>query len=156
MNSTVAPAPWTLSFPPWPDTIALNQPLSGTISISQDALDALVAAKQNILLTYVIGTQTPLLTMPVKQVCPGNEFNFNPGNNAISNGNPPFLISSSSFVCSVGQCSAPVPLTFQTSQTNQYDAQVVAWLPSTVTSGGDTVIGPQSAWCLDVPETTIQ
>jgi|GEM_PF-2618132 len=155
-TSTSLPAPWTLSFAPWPNKIALNQPLTGTVSISQDALQRLVAAKQNILLTYVVGTQSALLTLPAGQACPGNQFNFNPGNNAVSNGNPPLQIPAASFTCNAGTCTAPVALTFQTSQTNQYDVQVVAWRPSIVAANGDTVLSPQSAWCLDVPETTIQ
>jgi hypothetical protein len=150
------PAPWTLSFPLWPNEISLNQPLTGTVTIPQDALTALSATSQNLLLTYVVGTQSALQTLPAEQACPGNEFTFNPGNNAVSNGKPPLQIPWSAFTCSSGTCSAPVSLTFQTSQTNQYDVQVVAWLPRMVALNGDTVLGPQSAWCLDVPETTIQ
>lgn len=149
------PAPWTLSFPSWPQKIALNQPLTGTVSIAQDALNALASAKQNILLSYVVAPLSALQTLPVGQACPGNQFNFNPGDNAVSNGSPPLQLAPSAFTCNSGTCAAPVSLTFQTAQTNQYSVQVVAWLPS-MAFNGQTVLSPQSAWCLDVPETTIQ
>jgi len=148
------PAPWTLSFPAFPDKIALNQPITGTVTMPQAVLAALMSARENILLSYVVEPLSPLQTLPAEQVCPGNEFNFNPGNNAVSNGNPPLRLSPSAFTCTAGTCSASVSLTLQTSQTNQYTVQAVAWLPS-ITFNGQTVLSPQSAWCLDVPETTI-
>jgi hypothetical protein len=154
-SQTQVVAPWTLSFPPWPDKIGLNQPITGTLSMPQEELNALNAAGQTILLTYVVEPLSTIQTLPAQEACPGNQFNFNPGANAVSNGSPPLQVPASSFVCNSGTCAAPIPLSFQTAQTNQYSVQVVAWLPQ-ATINGQTVINPQSAWCLNVPETTIQ
>jgi hypothetical protein len=140
-------APWTLTFGAWPNPVPAAATITGTVSIPN--------AAQNpgpLQISYVIEPIDPVLTLPSAQVCPGNQYNFNPGNNVVNNGQggpPPFTVT-----IPQGQTSVTFPVTVQTYNSNLYNVQVVAWQPSG-TLNGNTVPNLESAYCLTVPNTTI-
>lgn len=138
-----APAPWTLSFGPWPKTVGTTAKVTGKLTIA-DAADN----PGTINLTYVIQPRSSLQTLPAVQACPGNKTSFIPGNDVVDNNQEPFTIE-----IPAGKTSVTFPLKFQTFNSNDYNIQVVAW-QSKATVKGKPVINPQSAWCLTVPNTT--
>lgn len=139
-----APAPWTLSFSPWPQTVPTNATVTGTVTLSGPA-----ANDTSILLTYVVQPQNTVNTLPTNEACQGNQYSFNPSVNVVNNGAPPLNVT-----IPRGQTAASFQLTFQTFNGNNYNVQALAWLPNTLVNG-QTVVNPESAWCLTVPNTTI-
>jgi hypothetical protein len=140
-----APAPWTLSFGTYSQS-SDNATITGTVALNQAAnTDTIVN------LTYVIQPQQQMLTLPVGQACAGNTTSFIPGNNVITtnggNGQPPFTLT-----IPAGQTSKSFPLSFETFNSDTYNVQIIAWLPSVV-ANGQQIINPQSAQCLTPPNT---
>jgi hypothetical protein len=131
-----AAAPWTLSFVPLSSSSLGSDYVqtTGTVTLSSPSSSA-----TQIGLSYVIQPQDPLQTLPSEQVCPGNTSGFNPGNNVVSNGSPPFTIT-----IPAGQTQATFPLYLQTFNTYAYNVQVVSW---------QLTGNLQAAWCLTVPNT---
>lgn len=140
-----ATAPWTLTFTPWPQTVPTNATITGTVQVTNGPASSPVTIN----LTYVVQPQNTVTTLPSNQACPGNQYQFNASSNVVNNGSPPLSVT-----IPAGQTSVSFPLSFQTFNGNNYNVQVIAWLPSTAL-GGSTVVNPQAAWCLTVPNTTI-
>ena len=137
-------APWTLSFGQWSQRAGTpSAHVKGTLTLNQPS-----TSPTNLLLTYVVQPQSQILTMPSGQpnACPANTSSFIPGN-VFSNQKPPLAIT-----IPANKTSVTFPLTFQTFNTDTYNVQVVAWQTQT-TIDGQTVINPQSAWCLTPPNT---
>jgi hypothetical protein len=137
-------APWTLSFTPWPQPVPPNATITGEI-----ALNSPRTSDTTINLTYVLQPQATMDTWPPEEACTGNVYSFIPGPNVINDGTPPLRVT-----IPAGVRSVRFPLTFQTFNENNYNVQVVAWQTETIVNG-QTIINPQYAQCLTVPNTTI-
>jgi hypothetical protein len=138
-----APAPWTLTFGQvmlTPGSFYANA--TGTVTLASRA-----STDTTVNLTYVVQPQAAISTLPVNQVCPINNASFNPGNGVINNSAPPL-----SLTIPAGKTSATFPLSIQTFNSDAYNVQIVAWLPSAVVNGAQ-VVNPQSAYCVPVPNS---
>jgi hypothetical protein len=132
-----APAPWTIAFDePSPD--GRNWMAAGSIT-----LNAAQSTPTTLSITYVVEPEQAILTLPSADVCPGNTTSFNPSPEVVSN--------------------APLSLTIPAGETNvdlaprfesigePYNVQVIAWQYS-ATVDGTTVLNPQAAACITIPE----
>ncbi len=129
-------APWTLTFGQ-PVQKGSNWTVPGTIT-----LNTLQSSPTTINLTYVVQPQEPLLTLG--GICPGNQEPFAPGPGVVSNAPLSVTIPANSKKVNIA------PNFEGLGGGAAYNVQVVAWQPST-TIDGNTILNPQSAYCITVP-----
>jgi hypothetical protein len=130
-------APWTISFDN-PSRVGTKWMAAGTIT-----LDAPQGTPTTLSITYVVEPLQAILTLPSMGVCPGNPSSFNPSASAVSNARVTVTIPA-------GETSVDLAPRFE-STGGPYNVQVIAWQYST-TIGGTTLLNPQAAACITVPE----
>jgi hypothetical protein len=130
-------APWTITFEE-PSPMGPNWVATGTVSLASPQTSPVT-----INLTYVVEPRAAMLTLPAEGVCPGNPNSFNPSPSVVRN-------APLSVTIPAGRTDAPLSPQFE-SIGRPYNVQVIAWLYRTDLDG-PSLLNPQAAYCLTIPE----